>query len=88
MKIPTAPDTKVPIEIVRILKQERAKQGLSIEAVCKKMGARVQQIEALESGNEPYFQIKTQPFMWFARLYAKKLGIELPDAFTSPKPPL
>ena len=96
MEIPTTSDTNLPIEIGRILKQERAKQGLSIEAVCKKMGARVQQIEAIESGNEPYFQIKTQPFIWFARLYAKKLGINLSDlmlgsktdANTSQKPPL
>lgn len=86
----------MPLEIGQLLKQERLKQGLSIEDLCKKMGTRVQQIEAVESGNEVYFQKHSNPFIWFARLYARKLGITLSDlmlsrktdANTSPKPPL
>ena len=83
-------------EIGHLLKQERLKQGLSIEDLCKKMGTRVQQIEAVESGSEVYFQKHSNPFIWFARLYARKLGITLSDlmlsrktdANTSQKPPL
>ncbi len=75
----------MPHEVGRLLKLERIKQGLSIEDLCKKMGTRVQQIEAVESGSEVYFQ-----------KYAKKLGINLSDlmlgsktdANTSQKPPL
>ena len=86
----------MPLEIGQLLKQERLKQGLSIEDLCKKMGTRVQQIEAVESGSEVYFQKHSNPFIWFARLYARKLGITLSDlmlsrktdANTSQKPPL
>jgi len=91
----------MPLEVGRLLKLERIKQGLSIEDLCKKMGARVQQIEAVESGSEVYFQKNSNPFIWFASLYAKKLGIKLPAlmpssstgthqtvANTSQKPPL
>ena len=86
----------MPLEIGHLLKQERLKQGLSIEDMCKKMGTRVQQIEAVESGSEVYFQKHSNPFIWFARLYARKLGITLSDlmlsrktdANTSQKPPL
>jgi transcriptional regulator with XRE-family HTH domain len=86
----------MPLEIGQLLKQERIRQGLSIEDLCKKMGTRVQQIEAVESGSEVYFQKHSNPFIWFARLYARKLGITLSDlmlgrktdANTSQKPPL
>ena len=86
----------MPLEVGRLLKLERIRQGLSIEDLCKKMGTRIQQIEAVESGSEVYFQKHSSPFIWFARLYAKKLGINLPDlmlsiktdANTSQNPPL
>ena len=86
----------MPLEVGRLLKLERIRQGLSIEDLCKKMGTRIQQIEAVESGSEVFFQKHSSPFIWFARLYAKKLGINLPelmltskaDANTSEKPPL
>lgn len=86
----------MPLEVGRLLKLERIRQGLSIEDLCKKMGTRVQQIEAVESGSEVYFQKHSNPFIWFARLYAKKLGINLSDLMlgsktdvkTSQKPPL
>ena len=89
-------DPNMPHEVGRLLKLERIKQGLSIEDLCKKMGTRIQQIEAVETGSEVYFQKHSNPFIWFARLYAKKLGINLPDlmissktdANTSQKPPL
>jgi transcriptional regulator with XRE-family HTH domain len=75
----------MPHEVGRLLKLERIKQGLSIEDLCKKMGTRVQQIEAVETGSEVYFQKHSNPFIWFARLYAKKLGINLPDLMLSSK---
>lgn len=89
-------DPNMPHEVGRLLKLERIKQGLSIEDLCKKMGTHIQQIEAVETGSEVYFQKHSNPFIWFARLYAKKLGINLPDfvissqtnANTAQKPPL
>jgi transcriptional regulator with XRE-family HTH domain len=96
MTHPPLNDPHMPLEIGQLLKQERLKQGLSIEDLCKKMGTRVQQIEAVESGSEVYFQKHSNPFIWFARLYARKLGITLSDLMlgrktdtnTSQKPPL
>jgi transcriptional regulator with XRE-family HTH domain len=96
MTHPPINDPNMPLEVGRLLKLERIRQGLSIEDLCKKMGTRVQQIEAVESGSEVYFQKHSNPFIWFARLYAKKLGINLSDlmlgsktdANTSQKPPL
>jgi cytoskeletal protein RodZ len=101
MTHPPINDPDMPLKVGRLLKLERIRQGLSIEDLCKKMGTRVQQIEAVESGSEVYFQKHSSPFIWFARLYAKKLGIDLPelmasssigtdqtDAITSIKPPL
>ena len=96
MTHPPMNDPNMPHEVGRLLKLERIKQGLSIEDLCKKMGTRIQQIEAVETGSEVYFQKHSNPFIWFARLYAKKLGINLPDlmlsskkdANTSQKPPL
>ena len=80
MTHPPINDPNMPLEVGRLLKLERIRQGLSIEDLCKKMGTRVQQIEAVESGSEVYFQKHSNPFIWFARLYAKKLGINLPDS--------
>ena len=101
MTHPPINDPDMPLKVGRLLKLERIRQGLSIEDLCKKMGTRVQQIEAVESGSEVYFQKHSNPFIWFARLYAKKLGIDLPelmasssigsdqtDANTTQKPPL
>jgi transcriptional regulator with XRE-family HTH domain len=73
-------DPNMPREIGHRLKLERIKQGLSVKDLCQKMGTRVQQIEAVESGSEVYFQKNSNSFTWFARLYAKKLGINLPDS--------
>ena len=72
-------DPNIPIEVGRLLKVERTKQNLSMEEMCRKMGTRVKQIQAIEEGDTTHFQKHMQPFMWFARLYAKKLGIDLPD---------
>jgi len=40
---------------------------------------RAEQILAIEEGNSEPFNKNAQPMIWYARLYAKKLGIELPE---------
>ena len=72
-------DSIMLIEIGHFLKMERIKQGLSVEDICKKIGARALQIQALEDGDTAYFEKNSKPFIWFARLYARKLRIDLPD---------
>jgi hypothetical protein len=66
------------IEMGRLLQQARTQQNLPIEAMCKKMGLGVEQLEAVENGDVWYFKNTTQAFLWIARLYAKKLSIDLP----------
>ena len=76
----SASDTKLLIEIGRVLHEARINQGLSMEDMNKKLGMRADQIQAIEQGNAAFFQKRsTQPLIWFARLYAKKLGVALPD---------
>lgn len=72
-------DPEMLIEAGRLLHEARVKQGLSIEVMCKKLGMRADQIQAIEEGNAALFQKGTQPLIWYARLYAKKLGVDLPD---------
>lgn len=74
-----AADSNMLAEAGRLLHEARIKQGLSIEDMCKKLGMRAEQIQAIEEGNAVFFQKSTQPLIWFARLYAKKLGVDLPD---------
>ena len=80
----SASDTKLLIEIGRVLHEARINQGLSMEDMYKKLGMRADQIQAIEQGNAAFFQKRsTQPLIWFARLYAKKLGVSLPDMVSS-----
>ena len=80
----SASDTKLLIEIGRVLHEARINQGLSMEDMYKKLGMRADQIQAIEQGNAAFFQKRsTQPLIWFARLYAKKLGVRLPDMVSS-----
>ena len=79
MALHSAADTTMLIEAGRLLHEARNKAGLSMEDMCKKLGMRAEQIQAIEEGNAAYFQKSTQPLIWFARLYAKKLGVDLPD---------
>ena len=62
-----------------MLFEARLKEGLSMEAMGKKLGMRAEQIQAIEEGNTAFFHKSTQPLIWFARLYAKKLRVDLPD---------
>ena len=80
MALSSASDPNMLIEAGRLLHEARIKQGLSMDDMCKKLGMRADQIRAIEEGNAAFFQKRsTQPLIWFARLYAKKLGVALPD---------
>lgn len=70
-------DLNLLIETGRMLHEARVKQGLSMEDMCKKLGMRSDQIQAIEEGNAAFFQKSTQPLIWYARIYAKKLGVDL-----------
>lgn len=70
-------DLNLLIETGRILHEARTKQGLSMDDMCKKLGMRSDQIQAIEEGNVAFFQKSTQPLIWYARIYAKKLGVDL-----------
>ena len=79
MTQPSAPDLNMLAKAGQLLHEARIKEGLSMEAMGKKLGMRADQIQAIEEGNAAFFQKSTQPLIWFARLYAKKLGVDLPD---------
>lgn len=79
MALSSASDPSMLIEAGRLLREARIQQGLSMEDMCKKLGMRADQIQAIEEGNAVFFQKSTQPLIWFARLYAKKLEVNLPD---------
>ena len=79
MALSSASDPNMLIEAGRLLHEARIKQGLSMDDICKKLGMRADQIRAIEEGNAAFFQKSTQPLIWFTRLYAKKLGVDLPD---------
>ena len=66
-------------EVGKLLQQARERSSLTVEAMAKKMGLRAEQIQAIEMGNAEPFKKNAQPVIWYARLYAKKLGIELPE---------
>ena len=67
------------LEVGRLLQQTREGTNWTIEDMAKKLGLRAEQILAIEEGNSELFNINAQPMIWYARLYAKKLGIELPE---------
>ena len=70
-----ANDAKAVGEVFRITR-ERA--SLSIEAMAKKTGLRSAQLQALEDGDLTVFKLNSQEMLWAARLYARKLGLDIP----------
>jgi transcriptional regulator with XRE-family HTH domain len=66
-------------EVGLLLQQTREGTNWTIEDMAKKLGLRAEQILAIEEGNSEPFNKNAQPMIWYARLYAKKLGIELPE---------
>jgi transcriptional regulator with XRE-family HTH domain len=77
MHVESDPD-KV-IEFGRLLQEARKRKGITIEAMCKQLGMRADHIQAIEEGDIGYFKKNTQTLIWHARLYAKKIGIDLPE---------
>jgi transcriptional regulator with XRE-family HTH domain len=67
------------VEFGRLLQETRNRHGLSVEAMCKRVGMSPDQIQAIEDGDIDYFKRSTQTIIWHARLYAKKMGIDLPE---------
>ena len=72
-------DPNLLIEIGRLLKQARIKEDLPLKDMAKWLGMRIEQIQAIEDGNPAYFQKSPQSLIWFSRVYAKKLGVHLPE---------
>ena len=67
-------------EVGHLLQQSRVRAGWTIEDMEKKLGMRAEQIQAIEEANTEYFKNKTtQSLIWFARIYAKKLRVDLPE---------
>ena len=62
-----------------LLKRAREQKGWSLEDVAKRMGLKAEQIQAIEAGDPGPFRQSAQPILWYARLYAKKLDVHLPE---------
>ena len=88
------------MEAGRLLQEARIQKGLSLEAMCKLLGMSQLQIQAIEEGDVNYFKKSTSTLMWHARIYAKKIGVHIPEfvcngikldsassSYTSPKIP-
>ena len=67
------------IEAGRLLQEARTQKGLSLEAMCKLLGMGQYQIQAIEAGDVNYFKKSTTTLIWHARIYAKKIGVHLPE---------
>ncbi len=84
MSIDASPKHSALVETGRILRLFRESKGWTLTEMSKKLGMREEQILAIEEGKEDHFKKNaTQPLEWFARLYAKKLGLNLPHLFIS-----
>jgi len=67
------------IEAGRLLQEARTQKGLSLEAMCKLLGMSQYQIQAIEEGDVNYFKKSTATLIWHTRIYAKKIGVHLPE---------
>jgi len=67
------------MEAGRLLQEARIQKGLSLDAMCKLLGMSQLQIQAIEEGDVNYFKKSTSTLIWHARLYAKKIGVELTE---------
>jgi len=67
------------MEAGRLLQEARLQKGLSLEAMCKLLGMSPLQIQAIEEGDVNYFKKSTSTLIWHARIYAKKIGVHLPE---------
>ena len=84
MSIYSSPNNSTLVETGRMLRKFRESKGWTLAEMSKKLGMREEQILAIEEGKEDHFKKNaTQPLEWFARLYAKKLGLNLPHLYIS-----
>lgn len=84
MRIYSSPNHSTLVETGQMLRQFRESKGWTLAEMSKKLGMREEQIFAIEEGKEDHFKKNaTQPLAWFTRLYAKKLGLNLPHLFIS-----
>ena len=67
------------LEAGRLLQEARIQKGLSLEAMCKLLGMSQLQIQAIEEGDVNYFKKSTSTLTWHARVYAKKIGVHIPE---------
>lgn len=64
------------LEVGRILKEERIKQGLTVEDISARTRFNVSQIEAIERGDFDYFKDDLSYVKFFVQFYCKTLGID------------
>jgi cytoskeletal protein RodZ len=62
-----------------MLKAARERKGWSLSDAAKRLGLKPEQILAIEAGDAAPFRQSAQPIIWYARLYAKKLEVQLPE---------
>jgi len=74
-----ASDPVKVIEAGRLLQEARIQKGLTLEAMCKLLGMSQLQIQAIEEGDVNYFKKSTSTLIWHARIYAKKIGVHVPE---------
>lgn len=70
-----------------VLRITRERSGVTIEAMAKKTGLRCDQLLALERSDSAAFKYNNQEMLWAARLYARKLGLDMPTGIRFAKPP-
>lgn len=64
------------LEVGKILKEERIKQGLSVQDIAIRTHFNVSQIEAIECGDLDYFKDDISYVKFFVQFYCKILGID------------
>ena len=66
-------------EAGQLLQAARELKAWSLSDAAKRLGLKAEQILAIESGDPAPFRQSAQPLIWYARLYAKKLEVQLPE---------
>ncbi len=84
MNAQTSDQNRMWTSFGQVLKKQRELQNLSCADIGKKIGLSAEQVQAMEEGRHEAFKKTAQPVWWFLRLYAKKLGIDLPIDSTGP----
>jgi len=57
----------------------RESKELSIEDVARKTAMSPEQVKAIERGDSDFFKKPGQSMDWYAKIYAKKMGVHLGD---------